>query len=91
MICKPKMKGGLGTVDFLKKNDALLIKFPHRSYNKDMDVPWVKLVWESYYNNDVPRAAKSCGSYWWEDISKLVDNYKSVAKTSMKSGETILL
>jgi hypothetical protein len=53
MICKPKMKGGLGTVDFLKKNDALLIKFPHRSYNKDMDVPWVKLVWESYYNIDV--------------------------------------
>jgi hypothetical protein len=64
MICKPKQKGGLGIVDFQKKNDALLIKFLHKFYNKEMEIPWVKLIWETYYYLDVPHAAKDCGSYW---------------------------
>ncbi|XP_071681176.1 uncharacterized protein [Lolium perenne] len=41
MICKPKLKGGLGIVDFQKQNAALLIKFLDKFYNKQ-DLPWVQ-------------------------------------------------
>jgi hypothetical protein len=90
MICKPRMKGGLGIIDFQKKNDALLLKFLHKFYNKRMDIPWVKLIWDSYYSLDVPHAAKLCGSYWWRDLAKMMDNCHAVAKPVVKSGETIL-
>jgi putative hemolysin len=39
---------------------------------------------------DVPHAAKLCGSYWCRDVAKLMDNYRSVAKPEVKSGETVL-
>jgi hypothetical protein len=39
LICKPKMKGGLGIVDFQNKNEALLMKFLHKFYNKQMEIP----------------------------------------------------
>jgi hypothetical protein len=90
MICKPKLKGGLGIVDFQKKNDALLLKFLHKFYNSDKDIPWVKLIWSSYYELDVPHAAKLCGSYWWRDVAALMDKYRSIAKPEVKSGETVL-
>lgn len=32
-------------------NEALLLKFLHKFFSK-ADTPWVKLVWENYYNND---------------------------------------
>jgi hypothetical protein len=56
-----------------------------------MNIPWVKLIWESYYNLDVPHAAKACGSYWWRDLISLLDNYRNIDKPTVKSGETILL
>jgi hypothetical protein len=55
-----------------------------------MDIPWVKLVWESYYQEEVPHAAKSCGSYWWRDVAKLMDKYKTVAKPEFHCGDSIL-
>lgn len=90
MICKPRMKGGLGIIDFQKKNDALLLKFLHKFYNKRMDIPWVKLIWDSYYSLDVPHAAKLCGSYWWRDVAKLMYDFRAVAKPDVRSGETVL-
>jgi hypothetical protein len=90
MICKTKMKGGLGIVNFQNKNEALLIKFLHKFYNKQMDISWVKLVWESYYQEEVPHAAKSCGSYWWRHLTKLMDKYRTVAKPEFHCGDTIL-
>jgi hypothetical protein len=90
MVCKPKMKGGLGIVDFQKKNEALLLKFLHKFYNKEMDVPWVKLIWGSYYEHDVPHAAKVCGSYWWRDLIRLMDQYRSFATPHVGTGETVL-
>jgi hypothetical protein len=45
---------------------------------------------DSYYSLDAPHAAKLCGSYWWRDIAKLMDNFHAVAKPDVKIGETIL-
>jgi hypothetical protein len=91
MICKPKMKGGLGIVNFTIKNDALLIKHLHQFYNR-ANIPWVNLVWESYYGNGsvIPHASKLCGSFWWKDIAKLRDNYRLVAKPTVVSGTLVL-
>jgi ubiquinone/menaquinone biosynthesis C-methylase UbiE len=44
LICKPKQKGDLGTIDFHIKNKALLLKLLHKFCTKAV-VPWVKLVW----------------------------------------------
>jgi hypothetical protein len=90
LICKPKMKGGLGIVDFQNKNEALLMKFLHKFYNKQMDIPWVKLIWDTYYHEEVPHAAKSCGSYWWRDISKLMDKYRGVTRPDVHQGDFVL-
>jgi hypothetical protein len=34
MVCKPGDKGGLGIVNFSKKNDSLLLKHLDKFYNK---------------------------------------------------------
>jgi hypothetical protein len=55
-----------------------------------LDIPWVKLIWESYYEDEVPHAAKACGSYWWKDLIKLMDQYRGFTKPEVQSGETVL-
>jgi len=40
MVCKPKNKGGLGVINLMIQNEALLMKFLHKFYNK-MDIPSV--------------------------------------------------
>ena len=47
-VMKPKDKGGLGVINLRLQNDALLLKQLHKFYNKE-DVPWVRLVWGTYY------------------------------------------
>jgi hypothetical protein len=63
MVCKPKENGGLGIVNFQKKNTALLLKHLDKFYNKS-DTPWVQLIWNSYYTDSVPHSARPCGSFW---------------------------
>ena len=43
LVCKPKSKGGLGVINIQIHNDALLLKFLHKFYNK-LDVPWVTML-----------------------------------------------
>ena len=50
MACVSKKQGGLGVVNIGTHNEALLLKFLHKFYN-NLDIPWVKLVWENYYRN----------------------------------------
>ena len=76
-------------MDFQKKNTALLIKFLDKFYNK-VDTPWVQLVWKAYYNDKVPHVDNLRGSYWWKDIMKLVDNFRSVAFVRHGTGDTFL-
>jgi hypothetical protein len=87
MICKPKLKGGLGIVNFQRQNAALLIKFLDKFYNKK-DVPWVHLVWFAHYQGKVPHEENLCGSFWWRDVCKQVDNFRGVAYVKHGTGET---
>jgi hypothetical protein len=40
----------LGILQLEFQNEALLLKYFHKLFNK-ADVPWVHLVWEKYYSN----------------------------------------
>ena len=72
------------------QNEALLIKNLHKFFNK-LDIPWVHLVWEKYYNNGkLPNHTKK-GSFWWKDILKDLDKCKGMATISIQSGESCLL
>ena len=55
LVCKPKSKGGLGVINIKIHNDALLLKFLHKFYNK-LDVPWVTMLWDNQYVHQVPHA-----------------------------------
>jgi hypothetical protein len=43
MLCKTKDKGGVGIVNFTKRNEALLLKHLDNFFNK-ADLPWVHLI-----------------------------------------------
>jgi len=58
-LCSNKDNGALRL-----QNNALLLKQLHKFYNKD-DVPWVRLVWDKYYNGKVPRACRETSSFLW--------------------------
>jgi hypothetical protein len=75
-------------VDLQRKNEALLLKHLHKFYNKE-DTPWVKLVW-NHYEQEVPHAAKPCGSFWWRDIVRLSDQYREICSISLGQGDTTL-
>ena len=63
MVCKPKRCGGLGVLNLKIQNEALLLKFLHKFYNH-CDLPWVELIWNSYYTSRIPHATDLCGSFW---------------------------
>lgn len=48
----PKDKGGLEARNLYLQNDALLLKHLDKFYNK-VYIPWVHLVWNSYYQQKV--------------------------------------
>ena len=63
LVCRPKNKGELGILNLQLQNQALLMKHLNKFYNKE-DVPWVSLLWNTYYHERVPHATKLCGSFW---------------------------
>jgi hypothetical protein len=71
----------LGVVNFQKQNAALLIKHLDKFYNH-ADVPWVNLIWNAHYVNKVPHTENVVGSFWWKDITKLVDNFRGLLESS---------
>jgi hypothetical protein len=53
-------------------------------FNRE-DIPWVGLIWESYYEaGSLPSMAKK-GSFWWRDILKLLDKFKGMAMVCINS------
>jgi hypothetical protein len=49
MVNVPKEKGGLGVLNLQTQNQSLLLKNPHKFFNK-VDTPWVHLIWNCYYS-----------------------------------------
>lgn len=82
MVCKSKSEGGLGALNLRTQNDALLLKFLHKFFNRE-DIPWVNLVWESHYKNGKLPISNNKGSFWWKDIIKLLDSYKGLTKVDL--------
>ena len=87
-IARPKNKGGLGVLNLHVQNDALLMKNRHKFYNKH-DIPWVSLVWSSYYENGSLPGNHSEGSFWWRAHLKLVDQYKAMARCNIGDGKSV--
>ena len=88
--CKPKKKGGLGIINLKSQNSALLLKHLDKFYNQK-DVPWVKLVWSSYYSNgQIPHASTDKGFFWWRDILKLCDLFRGISSCIVGNGSTVL-
>ncbi len=67
-VCRPKKKGGLGVIDLRVQNRALLLKQVAKFFNKQT-IPWVNLIWNTYYSHKLPQDAVLCGSFWWKDIA----------------------
>lgn len=89
LVCRPKQSGGLGVINLQVQNDALLLKFLHKFYNKH-DIPWVQLLWDTYYTNRIPHAVDPCGSFWWRDIMHLSPIFRGVTTIQVQNGKTIL-
>jgi hypothetical protein len=53
-----------------------------------MDIPWVNLIWDSYYSNNSLPGKISEGSFWWKAHLKLVDLYKGMGKCVIGDGKS---
>src|SRR3954470_11920256 len=82
--------GGLGVLDLNVQNSALLLKNLDKFYNHK-DIPWVHLIWNTYYcNGKLPRRSLE-GSFWWKAHLKLIDIFKGIAKCLVGNGKSTLL
>ena len=89
LVCRPKNKGGLAVIDIKTQNAALLLKHLFKFYNHH-DVPWVTLIWDTYYSDRVPHAVDQLGSFWWRDVFKLYDKFCQLSVPKVHSGEAVL-
>ena len=89
LVCRPKRCGGLGVIDIKTQNVALLLKHLFKFYNH-ADVPWVELVWNTYYSNKVPHAVDTVGSFWWKDVMQLNGTFRSITKIVPGDGASAL-
>lgn len=92
LVTLPKDEGGLGVINLFVQNESLLMKHLHKFYNR-IQVPWVNLVWDKYYSRDrLPGSVTNFkGSFWWKDISKLIQSFKGMAMVSIKDGKSCFL
>lgn len=89
MVCRPKKCGGLGVLNLKVQNDALILKVLHKFYNR-LDIPWVQLIWDTYYADSVPHAVDTCGSFWWRELIQLMPVYRGITQIQVKCGSSTL-
>ena len=89
MVCQPKVYGGLGVLNLKIQGEALLLKYLHKFYNH-FDLPWVELIWTTYYKNKIPHAMDTCGSFWWRDVAKLMPTFRGIMQAQILHGGTVL-
>ncbi|TVU06152.1 hypothetical protein EJB05_49350, partial [Eragrostis curvula] len=85
---KPKDKGGLGVINLRIQNKGLLMKFLDKFYNQ-RELPWVKLIWNTYYESEVPHMSRERGSFWWKDILRLGIEYRGISTCIVGRGNTV--
>ena len=80
-VCRQKKKnqGGLGVMNIDVQNKALLLKNLHKLFNKQ-NIPWVNLIWDTYYSNNQLPGVRLQGSFCWEAHLKLLGYYKAMAR-----------
>ena len=86
-VCQPKEKGGLRVLDIASHNKCLLMKHVHKFLNQQ-NIPWVKLIWETYYPDRMLHTNPQ-GSFWWKSILKLVPEFRQAAVPKLGSGNTV--
>ena len=86
-VCRPKNQGGLGILDIYTHNKTLLMKNLHKFFNKH-DIPWVQLIWETYYSEGQLPGNNMIGSFWWKSNLALMDQYKAMARCNVGDGRT---
>jgi hypothetical protein len=63
-VCLQNKNGGLGILNLRVQNQALIIKFLYKFFNRH-DTPWVQLIWEAHYNDGkITRDKATKGSFW---------------------------
>lgn len=87
-VCQPKDNCGLRILDIPTHNKCLLMKHLDK-FSNHVDIPWVKLIWEAYYSNRSV-TDRPYGSFWWKSITKLIPEFKQVAKVAVGKGHTAL-
>ena len=88
-VCQPKDRGGLGVIDLRLQNNALLLKNLHKFYNR-YPVPWVSLIWNTYYTAEPPHAVTPKGSFWWRDVLQFVDIFRGISACTVQDGKSCL-
>ena len=90
LVCNSKENGGLGVHDLYTQNESLLFKHLHKFFNK-CDIPWVHLVWNSYYTGaNFTIQNRRRGSFWWKDVLKLLNSFKDMTSVTVGDGSTCL-
>jgi hypothetical protein len=80
----------LGVINLRSQNKALLLKHLDKFYNK-ANIPWVNLIWNTYYSNsEAPHATKDKGSFWWKDVLKFADWFRGIPKCKVGNGISVL-
>jgi hypothetical protein len=86
---RPKKKGGLGIINLRSQNIVLLLKFLDKFFNRH-NIPWVNLIWNTYYSNGkLPQSKNERGSFWRKDLLKLYDTFKGIANCSIGNGSIV--
>jgi hypothetical protein len=88
-ITKQKVSGGLGVIRLETQNDALPLKFFHKFFNSH-HLPWVNIIWNSYYTSGRLPGHRRIGSFWWKSMLKLLHNFKGLAYPIISNGRSIL-
>ena len=88
-VRRPKNQGGLGVLNINIQNNALLLKNLHKFFNT-LNIPWVNLIWDTYYNNGQVPGHNLVGSFWWKANLNLLDHYKSMARCVICDGKSAL-
>jgi hypothetical protein len=89
-LLNKKSVEALGRVIRLEtQNDALLLKFFHKFFNSH-DLPWVNIIWNSYYSSDRLPGHRRIDSFSWKSMLKLLYNFKGLAYPIIGNGRSIL-